>query len=384
MIDFNSLINDVDFEKLELILREPNIFKALSLQRKEVIHSNFIAYILNPNENHGLNDLVLKKMLRNIFIDEKARNKSLIDADYIDLNIVEIRREWKNIDILIILNEDIVLIENKVDSKDHSNQLRRYKEIVEDSFPDKNHFFVYLTPFGNEPIDKESQKYYINYSYIQVADNISSILLLYRNSISDKIYHYLNDYLITIKRELLMNDSVNDLALKLYNAHKDTFDCVFLNRPDPATLLYPIFEEEIKKRGYIIGSKNKGCIKFTTEDLNKILPKAGQWWTDKELFLFEIDYYWSDKDAIVNAIISPCDEDNRKKILDSVQTSKHFKKPGGKKWSVFFKKKYGFVASEIVNEDIKDIQKRINKILDEVSPIFDEFSQLIYNSYSLR
>jgi len=46
-----SLINDFEFEQIELSLKEPNIFKALSIERKEIRHSNFLAYILNPNEN---------------------------------------------------------------------------------------------------------------------------------------------------------------------------------------------------------------------------------------------------------------------------------------------------------------------------------------------
>jgi len=54
-----SIITDHDFEKIELSLREPNIFRALSIERKELRHSNFIAYILDPRENHGLKDIGL-------------------------------------------------------------------------------------------------------------------------------------------------------------------------------------------------------------------------------------------------------------------------------------------------------------------------------------
>jgi hypothetical protein len=64
-----------------------------------------------------------------------------------------LRREWRNIDILIILKDDIVLIENKVDTIDHSNQLKRYQKIAEETFPNKYKHYVYLTPFGSDPQD---------------------------------------------------------------------------------------------------------------------------------------------------------------------------------------------------------------------------------------
>ena len=97
-----SIITDDTFEVIELALKEPNIFRALSIERKEIRHSNFIGYILDPKQNHGLNDLILKKLLRDIFFESKTRGRDIFDADIIDLSSAEIRREWRNIDLLII------------------------------------------------------------------------------------------------------------------------------------------------------------------------------------------------------------------------------------------------------------------------------------------
>ena len=67
-----SVIADPDFERLELALREPNIFRALAIERREIRHSNFVAYLLDPTENHGLRDIVLRKFLRDIFAASKS------------------------------------------------------------------------------------------------------------------------------------------------------------------------------------------------------------------------------------------------------------------------------------------------------------------------
>lgn len=65
--DFLSLINDIDFEKIDLGLRAVNIFDILKITRAEIRHSNFLGWILNPDEGHGLNEIVLVRFLRTIF-----------------------------------------------------------------------------------------------------------------------------------------------------------------------------------------------------------------------------------------------------------------------------------------------------------------------------
>lgn len=376
-----SIITDHDFEQIELSLREPNIFRALSIERKELRHSNFIAYILDPRENHGLKDIVLRKLLRDIFSESKAINRTIFDADYIDLQNIEIRREWRNIDILIILNDDIILIENKVDTVDHSNQLKRYHKIAEDIFSNKYRHYIYLTPFGSDPQDAEARDSYINYSYVQISEIIESILKLYSNSISQKIIFYLSDYLTTVRRELLMNDRLNDLALKVYNAHKEAFDFIFENRPDPSSILYRYFEDEIIKAGFVIGSKNKGYIRFTTQELQNMLPNTGQGWPNKEVFQFEIEYFWTDKTADVNAVIAPCGDDIRDRLHNATQKSKFYKVPAGEKWLVVYKKKFPFVASEIINEDEAEIKKTVKKIIEDVKPAVFDISDVIAKNF---
>lgn len=372
-----QIITDHNFEKLELSLREPNIFRALSIERKELRHSNFIAYILDPRENHGLKDIVLRKLLRDIFAESKSLDRTIFDADYLDLNNIEIRREWRNIDILIILKDDVIIIENKVDTVDHSNQLRRYRKIAEETFPAKKRHYVYLTPFGNDPQDTESRSCYINYSYVQISDIIDSILKLYSNSISQKISFYLSDYLTTVKRELLMNDNLNELALKVYNAHKEAFDFIFENRPDPSSMLYRFFEEEVLAAELAIGSRNKGYVRFTTKELEGLLPNGGEGWPNKEVFLFEIEYFWTDKTADFNAVIAPCDEAIRDSIHEAAKESAYYKAPAGKKWLVLYKKKFPFVASEMINEDDDEIRKKIRHIIEEIKPVVLDMSRVI-------
>ena len=131
---YRYLLNNVDFEKLELELKTPNIFQILNISRTEIRHSNFLGWLLDPNGNHGLGKLFLLKFIREVATSEIATEIDELEISDLNFDNVEIRREWKDIDLLILFDTTVVCVENKIDSKDHSNQLLKYKEIVKDNF----------------------------------------------------------------------------------------------------------------------------------------------------------------------------------------------------------------------------------------------------------
>jgi len=342
----------------------------LDTSRTEIRHSNFLGWILDPKGTHGMGELFLRKFLRDIFSDEKITSYSQFDVDGFDLRDVEIRREWKHIDILVIHSEFVVVVENKIDSTDHSDQLKRYRNTVEEYFPEHNKVYVYLTPYGNDPNDSEAGKVYVNYSYEFLSDALERILQIYGESLSNKVVIYLQDYLTILRRELMKSDELNELAVKVYKAHRDAFDFIINNRPDPATELYPYFESKIQESGWVLGSKNKGYIRFLTPKLNAIIPKGyATGWPGKESFLFEIEYFWSDKDAIFSTTIAPGNAEISRILSQAVESIPGHKTPKGKQWLVHFKKRWPFVASEIVNESDEAIIAAINKFWPEVTEI---------------
>lgn len=41
-----------------------NLFDVLKISRMEIRHSNMLAWLLNPNENHGMGDAFLKAIVQ--------------------------------------------------------------------------------------------------------------------------------------------------------------------------------------------------------------------------------------------------------------------------------------------------------------------------------
>jgi len=367
-----DLVRDIEFEKIELSRREPNIFNALSISRRELSHSNFLAWLFDPKEGHGLGSLVLRKFLREVFSDDKSDSRGFIDADLMDVNGVEIRREWRNIDILILLPKDVVVVENKVDTSDHSRQLSKYRHIVGEAFANRKKHFVYLTPEGTSPQEDGEDEYYINYSYHNIVEILERILEVYSENMPEKSISYIGDYTTMIRRNLLMNESINQKAMEIYRAHKEAIDFIIENRPDPASELLPYFEKAVTNAGLAIGSPNKGVIRFATPELMSLMPKGTAGWPNREPFLFEIDFFWSDRWATAKAIISPGAGEHSQRLLEAAKaiknTLKDWREPTGKQWLTFWAHHAPFVASEMIAEDPEEIQKRVTKIIEDMKP----------------
>jgi len=89
------------------------------------------------------------------------REMCLLGQDFLrllttkDLNLqkIDVGRQWKNIDIWAEINDDtILIIEDKTNTSIHDNQLNRYRDIIREEYDGKRdvQYFCYVKT-GNEP-----------------------------------------------------------------------------------------------------------------------------------------------------------------------------------------------------------------------------------------
>ena len=170
--ELSNLVKDPKLEELSLSLHTPNFFSILNATKAEIKHSNFLAWLMSPNESHNLNTIFLKWFLKDILSSDKVDWANEFSIESFNLHNVKVYREWHNIDILIKHEEFVIAIENKVDSSEHSRQLKRYTDIINDSFPDLKKAFVFLTIDGINP------KIHIYRLWInQITDRDSTVCL---------------------------------------------------------------------------------------------------------------------------------------------------------------------------------------------------------------
>jgi hypothetical protein len=286
---------------------------------------------------------------------------------------IEVRREWKNIDILILIENLVICIENKVDGQDHINQLSNYRSIIDQNFKDHKKIFVYLSPGGEQPTSIQERQFYTPYSYEQISVHLDQYLETHGHLLSQSVQQYLTDYQTTLKRELMKNDSVNELANKIYKNHKDLFDFVFENKSDIASDIYPVLVKKIQDSNWVIGSKNKGYARFLTKSLDPIIPRKGQGWPLKECFLFEIDFLWNKNRAVFKTVIAPCDSAIQNLLSKALQQIPGHKKPSGKKWLVHFQHSWKFDTSGLVEID----DAAILNLLEAEWPVITEIVEKV-------
>ncbi len=99
--------DDEDLDQLEKALSKFNIFEAIGATNQELRHSNFLAFLLDPKQNHGLGSKFARTLLPRV-LPELDDDKSFEDID--------VRREYRDTDILIVDDQRkyVIIIENKI------------------------------------------------------------------------------------------------------------------------------------------------------------------------------------------------------------------------------------------------------------------------------
>ncbi|OLO26789.1 hypothetical protein BTR23_22150 [Alkalihalophilus pseudofirmus] len=63
-------------EQIETKLANFNVFETLNMYHTEIRHSNVLAWLMKPNENHGLGDLFIKKLIQEVYIGFRTETSS--------------------------------------------------------------------------------------------------------------------------------------------------------------------------------------------------------------------------------------------------------------------------------------------------------------------
>jgi hypothetical protein len=374
--ELSNLVKDPKLEELSLSLHTPNFFSILNATKAEIKHSNFLAWLMSPDESHSLNTIFLKWFLKDIFSSEKIDWANEFSIESLNLYNVKVFREWHNIDILIVHEEFVIAIENKVDSSEHSRQLKRYSDIINDSFPDLKKAFVFLTIDGINPKSEEDANQYISIDYGLIKSLIEIVLSVYKNSLSQRIQYYIEDYLLILNRYIMKEHESVDLALQLYKNHREAIDFIIENIPDKMAELREVIEETVTEEGYVLETCNKYYARFLTKNLSPIIPKTGAWgWKNNESFLFEIAYW--EKGLSLKFVISPGNEKNREILADIIKSLPNSKKASGKKWWTFYSdaRKVNFTNDKY--EDKDEIKALIQKLIRENKTVIEQVQNSI-------
>lgn len=209
-------------------------FDIIGKRRSETVHSSFIAWLLDSNESHKMgvqpSSLFLNMLTRRVYTVEQKQSMpddlsfSVLTKKMKIANassITEFQIKNGRVDILLTLSllnnlkidgKDYdcvrVVIENKVDSKEHDKQTETYHDYFSQNPKAgltgcENPFYIYvfLTPASNDYLDYKTgslpeceDKSYIQINYQDIYDSIL-LPLLSTSSLTEKTRMAIKEYI---------------------------------------------------------------------------------------------------------------------------------------------------------------------------------------------
>jgi hypothetical protein len=362
--------------KLESQFGGFNIFESIGAVRRELRHSDFLAFLLDPSANHQLFDRFIKPFL--FRIAEKTESVSVIDIDLLNYDDIQIRREWKSIDVLIISekSEFVCAIENKIDAGESDGQLNAYHDHIKNHYGKfNNKLLLFLTPEGIESSDTNN---WISVSYSEVFDTLNQLLKEHKESLGHDIQFAISQYKEIIERHIMTDTKITKLCQDIYKEHKQALDLIFENRPDLQMEMKEFLISEIE--GYANGNEvnnitkddcNKTYIRFSVNswDLDKSpFMKCTQekWTTSHQVLLFEIVN--TPNRIVVDLVIGPSDNENRKfreNVFKSIKESGNLN-TNIKKLAKNFchATQYSLTNKKIDFDNVEEVKKEVSRKLN--------------------
>lgn len=211
--EIHDLARNQGFLRLHRELNKFNIFHATGMSNQEIKHTQFLGYLLDPNESHGFKDEFLIRFLQSLPKSEGAEEYRINILDF-NLSYTRVIKEKSfakirnRLDLLIeipsLANPEklyTIAIENKIRAKAGRDQLKTYKKAIQEEYlqnSKQNSILLYLTVNNEEPNDE-------NWVPILYSDTvikaIKSLIEDLEETISDYMIFILKDYIEFINKE---------------------------------------------------------------------------------------------------------------------------------------------------------------------------------------
>lgn len=272
-----------------------NVFDVLRITNVEIRHSNILAWLLDPNENHGLGDSFIKSFISKVVSKYKSNKFSVIEILLQNFYSYQVHRELNNMDIILqsIDEKTVVIIENKIWSKESTNQLKKYYEKSKTEYKDYDKIlYVFLTPNG---IESSEPDIWIKFSYKEIIESLEKAIET--KKLRDEVLLLTKNYIGIVRKEIMKEKDENLVLIcnEIYNKHRTALKLIFENvsidnSSDNEIILSTL--KEMADNGEII-IKDEKKRQFFTKTMDEFLPslkeKKSSWGTDW------VYYYWFEK-----------------------------------------------------------------------------------------
>jgi hypothetical protein len=302
----SNLLADQDFQQIHDKIKRFNFFEAIGAQRREVRHSDFLAFLLDPKGNHGFGDGFLRRFLKRSLKTE---------LNYPGPGDFQIERETRHVDILVHNDKHrlAVIIENKIDSEEHDNQLQRYWNETRNLYPGYLVYGIYLTPEGEKP---EGSAEYVSFSYSDVGELVDELRGGKEFTHAPAVDMALAHYVEMLRRDIVLGSDLRQLCETVYFKHRDVLDKIFEFKPDLQAVVRDYLTKLIASEPgrFVVARSDKEHLRFGVRewDLIKALNLGRDEW-ERRILWFQFDNQVSS--LRLRLIIGPGPDNIRRALL---------------------------------------------------------------------
>lgn len=380
----NFVVNNDKLEYLKARSNKFNPFKILKVQDHEIRHSNVLAWIFDPTENHNFDDRILKRFLLKVLL--KSDNDEILedmDLPYklqqVSLMEMKVYRETANIDILLVseTHKIVIFIENKIYSGEHSNQLSRYYSYITTSYHGYTIIPVYLTIEGTISTHKK----YFSANYEDILETIEFMIENYKDRTSEDVISFLKYYSLILKEKYVMDKELKKMCKEIYKENKEVIDMIYSvgNEIDiePATTIF------IENYSDIVPvSTNNKMFWFGIDSFSKGRKEDRDTWGGGFPVCFWFSEYYGKLKLTLE--VGPFEEDKKRieflKKLESygIKISERAKEPGRKYTRIYTDTKK--INDWTDPDELSDVMKKLyekdelRKMKQNVSKAIEEFN----------
>ena len=298
----------------------------------ETFHSRIIRWLLDPSAHHQQAGHFIAALL-----NATMAPPSLLDADWSAAQALrewrrDVDEQWGYLDILILDrdHQNLIAIENKTLSQEHSNQLTRYHRALVDAYPDFTRHHIFLSPAGLPPNLEQDRKHWQPASYSVIHNAIQGIL---ENDVAEPNANaLLQIYATTLRRNVMPDTSIDRQARRIYLEHWDALDRIFANKVNWIEETKPMLKEAVAKHPcWKLDLEAPQLVRFRASDWDEFpSSKTGTGWApnSRALLLFQLRF--DDETPYLDLGLSPAGSENaeiRAALFDAVRQNPSVFKP---------------------------------------------------------
>ncbi|OUR95742.1 hypothetical protein A9Q84_14670 [Halobacteriovorax marinus] len=406
-IMIKNIKKDENFEKALEYNKSHSFFDIMSsVWERE--SSDFIAWLLDPKESHGLKNIIFKNLIKECKnahgrirtlkkrTSSKDFNSKVYDNFYFEVEVAKKLRgknkKNRRLDVVLVnpIEKIIIILENKYGSPRDEKQLESYIKIFEDNYSEK---YKIIPIFIDATIDEEKVKNqnkcwnYIGYSWI--ANTLEKSLEKLKANKESRVI--INDIILEIRSEYendkrfkksvkainKLSEYHKELSLRFYDLKKNKFKRL---SEEPEILLFmkqnevildrmydthkyhalsKIIEKLFTKSDYIfdLDYSSKG-VAFTTKKIDRMTKEGDTWAVDITFYYskhkkkYEI-YLYVDSSKIKNqSLLSKILQSDKQKILKN------------RKNYYLYKEETDVYNFEWIRKNIKRIEKKSSAVFN--------------------